>query len=162
MKKHALIAFAALAVAGGSVLAFAPVQTEKLDAKSLKRTLEGLGYELKALEEAEGKEMYEFKSTADGYDVFMAAQISPSKNYVWLTVYFGEMAKRDKKADIYKNLLVENGKIQPCQFYITSSNALKMALPIDNRGIQAADLKRNIDSLAGNVADTVELWREDE
>ncbi len=160
--KRTFIILAAAACLGASSLAFAPVQSEKLDAPSLKRLVEGLGYEVKVLEEEEGKEMYEFKASGGDFDVHMASEISPSKNYIWLTVYFGEMSKREKKADIYKKLLAENAKIQPCQFYTTSSGALKMAMPIDNRGLQAADLKRCIDAVKRNVESTVELWSESE
>lgn len=160
--KRVFIILAAAACLGASSLAFVPAQSEKLDAPGLKRMVEGLGYEVKALEETEGKEMYEFKATGGEFDVFMATEISPSKNYIWLTVYFGEMSKREKKTDIFKKLLAENGNIQPCQFYTTKSGALKMAMPIDNRGLQSADFKRCIDSIKRNVENTVELWQEEE
>jgi hypothetical protein len=160
MKKNALVAFAAVAIAAGSLLAFAPVQSEKLDAKGLKTMLSSAGYEVKALNDKEGEELYEFKATAAPYDVFVSAQLSPSTNYVWLAVYFGEMAKREKKPDIYKKLLSENDKIKPCLFYVTEANALKMAMPIDNRGLQPADLKRTVEFLAKNVSETEDLWTE--
>ena len=158
MKKHALIAFAALALAGGSVLAFAPVQSEKMDGPGLKRVLEGLGFEVKVTSATEGKEVYQITHVTGGYNVHMSASFSGSKNYIYLIASLGEVSKLESKTDIYKKLLQENGKVQPCQFYISEKGMLQMAAATDNRGVQAADMKRVIEMLGNNVAETDELW----
>lgn len=126
----------------------------QLSATKLKAVVEGLGYEVKALSTEEGKEKYEFKVTKGSLDVPMAVEISPSKNYIWLTVFLGP----SKPNHPFEELLKKNGAIQPSFFYITSKGNLMMGIPMDNRSVNPASMKRNIDKIAADVSDTESLW----
>jgi hypothetical protein len=158
MKKHALIAFAALAVAGGSVLAFAPVQSEKLDAAGVKKTLEGLGYEVEVTDATVDKEQYLIKHEAANFNIPVAVVMSGNKNFVYLIATLGETEKIEAKPDIFKNLLAKNAEIQPAFFYL-QGKYLKIAFVMENRGIQAVDMKRGIDLLGDKVGTTSAVWK---
>lgn len=134
------------AVAGGN--------QDKLNGASLKTMIEGLGYETKALNEEAGKEKYEFKINKAGFDIPIAAEVSPSTNYVWLTVFLGAVKPTHK----FEELLKQNTKIQPSQFYITSKGSLMVGIALDNRQINPAVLRRNIDKVSEDVSGSSTLW----
>jgi hypothetical protein len=130
------------------------IKPNVLDAAGLKTAIEGLGYEVSILEKEAGKEKYEFKIVTADLNVPMAAEISPSKNYIWLTVRLG-----DNRSDLkWEELLKNQAKVQPCQFYITTTNRLMFGVAIDNRAVNAAVLKRNVDMISKNVGETKALW----
>lgn len=128
-------------------------------APKLREIIVNMGYEVKDLSIEAGKEKYEFKVTKNGLDVFLAAEITPSKNYVWLTAFLGKTSEIEGFSGRAENILKENGKIQPSQFYVTSSGSLMIGIPIDNRNIDAVVLKRCMDKVSGDVANTVRLWQ---
>lgn len=115
-----------------------------------------LGYTPKDLVTTPGKEKYEIKLNRGGLDVPMGLEISPSTNYIWLTVFLGKAPSDSSK---YFQLIKQNSKIQPALFYVTDSGNLMMGLPVDNRGINNSLLKRYTDFIAGKVADTKEYWQ---
>jgi hypothetical protein len=127
------------------------------DAAAAKRAVEDIGYETKELNKEPGKEKYEFKITRDGFDIPMGIEISPSKNYIWLTVFLGPAPKSDstKNAD----LLRKNSEVQPCQFYVTSKGNLMLAYPLDNRGMSNPVLRAKVDKLAADVVKTKDVWQ---
>lgn len=130
------------------------VKPNVLDAAGLKAAIEGLGYETKVLNQEPGSEKYEFKIVTADLNVPMAAEISPSKNYIWLTVRLG-----DNRPDLkWEELLKTQAKVQPCQFYITTKGNLMFGVALDNRAVNAAVLKRNVDMISKNVGETKALW----
>ncbi len=131
----------------------------KLDPKQLKTLIGGLGYEVKDLNTEAGKEKFEFKTSAGGLDIPIGAEISPSKNYIWLTVYLGDQPKNSAFASKALPLLKQNGKVQPTQFYVTSRDALMVAIAMDNRSIDAVALKRTIEKVMNDVANSKDLWQ---
>jgi hypothetical protein len=149
------IAFIGLAAFAGLTygVAEAGAQSGQFDAAQLKSAIEGLGYETKALNTEAGKEKYEFKLTRGGLDVPIAAEISPSKNFIWLTVFLGE-----PKADKALELLKQNGKIQPTNFYVTDKGSLMLGFAIDNRSMTAAILRQRIDKLTDDTVKTRSYW----
>ncbi len=150
MRKSLL--FPALALAS---LQFSFAQEAKpLDAPSLKAMIKGLGYETKDLNVEVGKEKYEFTLTTPDLNIPVGAEISPSKNYVWLTVFLGA-SRPDLK---FEELLKSNASTQPCFFYITSKSNLMMAVALDNRMITPTVMKRNIEMLTKSVTDTKSIW----
>jgi len=127
----------------------------RLDAAGLKNAITGLGYELKDIGTGPGKEKYQFVIEKGDLSIPVGAELSTSKNYVWLTVNLGEEPGNLN----YKELLKRNAKIQPSFFYITANNSLMVAEPIDNRLITAVVMRRVIDKLTADVVDTKDLWQ---
>lgn len=139
-----------------TLFGFGTFQSSQLDAKQLKEMLQQLGHEVKDLNTEVGKEKFEVKFTTSDLNIPMGFEISPSKSYVWLTVYLGEQPPEGSPKNVA--LLKQNGIVQPCFFYITSKGALMMALPLDNRGITNAYLKDRSERLAENVGKTKSDW----
>ena len=147
------VATAAFAV-GAAVTA--PQSSTALDPAGLKKLIEGLGYEVKDLNTDPGKEKFEFQTKTANFNVPVAAELSPSKNYVWLTINLGTNSPTKK----HEQLLKENANIQPSFFYITSKNNLMLAAPMDNREISAAILKRCLEKLINDVDKTSATWKD--
>ncbi len=155
---RAWVTAAVLATGSTALLFSSPTLQDQLDAAKLRAMIEGLGYTTKDLDSDPGKEKYEFKVVHDGLDIFIAAEVSPSKNYVWLTVFLGEAPKATAPASEFREMLKWNGKIQPTQFYITASERLMLGFAMENRSITPAVLRRTIDKLTKDVADSEDAW----
>ncbi len=154
MRNYAIVGFLLL-IASLALYGFGGTQTDQIDAKRLRSMLVQMGYEIKDLDTDEGEEKYQVKVVSGGYDVFVAYEISKSKNYVWLTVLLGDApAESSPKALAF---LKETSKIQPSMFYV-SANKLMLGLPVDNRGVTNAILRQRTDSIAENVGKTADLW----
>lgn len=152
----------ALVVLGqfASLSAHAGGQDDKLSAEQLKAMLEGLAYTVKTINSEVGKEKFEFPNTSEKYNVPIGAEISPSKNYIWLTVHLGQAPSADTTpAAKFEAMLKANASTQPNFFYITSKGNLMMAVAIDNRNVNAAVIKRNVDKLVGDVAKNDTIWK---
>lgn len=141
--------------------AFAGGQGSQLSMAQVKSMVEALGYETKELSGTPGKEKYEFKVTRTGYDLPMAIEISPSKNYIWITLFFGKLASETtlNQSQLYK-MLSANYIVQPCQYYITDSRNVMLAIAIDNREVSSSVLRRNIDKLADDAVKTADVWKD--
>jgi hypothetical protein len=122
----------------------------------LREMLIQLGYTVKDVDTAKGKEKFEIKTTKDGLDVPILYQISSSGSYMWLTVSLGNAPANE--SIINAALLKQNAKIQPCQFYTTESGKLMMGLAVDNRGINNAQLRRYTEFITGKVVETKAFW----
>jgi hypothetical protein len=140
----------------------APVPQGELRPGSLQPLLAGLGYEPK--ETAPG--LWEVVATKDGLDIPIAVGLSESGRKLWMTVYLGELDEKAKTdAPRLLELLRKNYEIQPTHFFLTkgtaveSPDALKMGLAIDNRGISAASLKREVDKMVDDVLGSRPLWQ---
>lgn len=130
---------------------------DPIDATRLKEMLIQMGYTVKDIGTGVGKEKYQVDMNTGGFNVPLGYEISPSKNYIWLTVNLGK--SKDSTSTVNAELLKENGKIQPCQFYITSKGLLMMGLAVENRGLTAAILRRHTDKITGDVSGTSALWK---
>lgn len=141
--------------------AFAGGQGSQLSMAQVKAMVETLGYETKELNGTAGKEKYEFKVTRTGYDLPMAIEISPSKNYIWITLFFGKLSSETtlSQSQLYK-MLTANYTVQPCQYYITDSRNVMLAIAIDNREVTSAVMRRNIDKLADDAVKTADVWKD--
>ena len=133
-----------------------PSDCGPINQTKLKEILVQLGYTPKDIISTPGKEKYEIKINRGGLDVPMGLEISGSTNYIWLTVFLGKAPSDSSK---YFKLLKQNSKIQPALFYVTDSGNLMMGLPVDNRGINNALLKRYTEFIAGKIADTKDTWQ---
>lgn len=138
------------------VSALVTQSSDQMETMQLKTLVEGMGYETKMINSEKGKEKFEFTIKTDSHNIPIGGEVSPSKNYIWFTVFLGESAKSQSR---HTELLRENAKIQPNFFYITSTGNLMLACATDNRGITAAVVKRITDKLAGDVSKTASIWQ---
>lgn len=128
----------------------------RIDAPKLREMIVNLGYTVNDLSTEPGKEKYEFTITTGGFDIPIAAEISASKNYLWLTAFLG--APPAETSEKNAAMLKQNFKVQPTLFYITEKGNLMMGLPCDNRDITPDVLRRNATKLAEDVAKTSDIW----
>ena len=128
----------------------------KIDRKQLRTMLSQLGYEVKDLETAPGKEKYSFTIQQGGLNIPIAAEISANENYIWLTVFCKDGAPAGDKA---VNLLKRNADIQPSQFYVTKSNKTMLGLCIENHEITNAVLRQRVEKIAADVVSTKDDWQ---
>jgi hypothetical protein len=127
-------------------------------APELRRILVELGYTVKDLNTTVGKEKYEVKLVTTTLDVPMGFEISPSTNFIWLTVFLGKPFEETSPKNIA--LLKRNAIVQPCQFYITEKGNLMMGMALENRAVTNAVLKKFSDNLAKKVSDNQEYWKQ--
>ena len=130
---------------------------DPITAPQLKEKLIQLGNEVKEIVSTVDKEKYEVKYTTATFDVPVAYELSPSKNFIWLTVFLGP-ARADTSL-MNAELLKQNFVIQPCQFYVTSKGNLMMGLAIENRGLTNAIIKRHSDKIVADVSSTASYWQ---
>lgn len=123
----------------------------------LREMLVQLGYEIKDLEKTPGKEKYEVMHKTSSFNVPVGYEISPSTNYVWLTVNLGPKPLESSAKNA--QLLRQNAIIQPCQFYTSESGNLMMALALENRGVTNALLRTKSEFIASKVGETSTYWQ---
>ena len=158
MRKTAAAAISVL-IAASALVGFKSYQDsqEQIDQKQLRTMLQELGYEVKDLVTDPGKEKYTVTITTGGLDIPVGYEISPSKNYIWLTVNLGAPFEDASPKNIA--LLKDNATIQPAFFYVTKSNLLMMGLPVDNRGLTNAIMRQRTDFIAGKAVSTQSSWK---
>lgn len=131
----------------------------QFDAAALKKAVEDIGYETKALNAEAGKEKYEFNLTRDGLKIPIATEISGSRSYIWFTVFLGEApGESSAPASKFAALLKSNAEIQPAQFYITKKGGLMMGITIENRAMTNALVRRTVEMIASHVVKTKDVW----
>lgn len=150
--------FAAISVLLLPSVADAQTGTAQLDYAGLKSMVKNMGYEPKDLDKTPGKEVAEFTVKGPKLTLYITTEVSSSKSYVWLTVSFGKTSEIKNFSARLENLLKENAMIQPGQFFISKGGYLKYALPLENRGIDAALLRKRIDKVVEDVEDTAGVW----
>lgn len=123
----------------------------------LKERLQQMGFDVKTLNDKAGEEKYSIDHQGTGFNVPVAYEISPSTNFIWLTVNLGPADTTN--ADKNMELLKETANIQPSFFYITAKGNLMMAVAIENRGVTEAILRRHINKLVADVSKTSTTWR---
>jgi hypothetical protein len=144
-----------------AVVGFGFVQSEeKLDAPEVNKMVNGLGFETKIINSEVGKEKYEFTITRGGLDIPIAAEVSASKNFIWLTVFFGEAPKAAEASGVKMHTLLNwNFKVQPCQFYITDKGNLMLAIAIENRNVTPLIMKRWVEKLVDDAVRSQDAWK---
>ncbi|MFN8305657.1 MAG: hypothetical protein U0T79_02690 [Ferruginibacter sp.] len=157
MKKNALFLLSMLFLALMLPSAGKAQDCEPLVPLKLKNMLIGLGYTVKDLNTEEGKEKFEVNIKTASFNVPIGYEISPSKNFVWLTANLGKA--KDETSASHFALLKQNSKVQPCFFYITDKGNLMMGLAVENRGITPAILRRHTDKFSSDVSNTSAYWQ---
>jgi hypothetical protein len=123
----------------------------------LRNILVELGYEVKDIVRDAGKEKFSISLAKAGLNVPIGYEISASGNYIWLTVNLGKPVADSASQAL--SLVKQNESIQPCFFYITKSGTLMMGLPIENRGVTNALIRRLSDFISDRVGETKNLWQ---
>jgi hypothetical protein len=95
--------------------------------------------------------------TTSGFNVPISYEISASKNFIWLIANLGK--PKDETSTVNAGLLKQNGKIQPCQFYITEKGNLMMGLAVENRGLTPAIMRRHTEKITSDVSNTASFWQ---
>lgn len=136
------------------------IQSEEkaLTGTELKAMVANLGYTPKDLEPNPEKLKIEFTVTKESLDIPVAAEVSGSKRYVWLTAFLGDKSKMDAFEQKAVKLLDKNFSIQPTMFYTTTKGNLMIGICVENRNVTPAILKWRIEKLVGDVASTEEVW----
>lgn len=155
----AIVLGALVAVISGPVWAGGQSDAKELTGAELRTLIGNMGLETKDLVTEPGKEKVEFKIERDGYNVFMAAEVSPSKRYIWLTTYLGSVSELPDFNERAPKILAANSKVQPSQFYTTEKGALMMAIAVDNRNVDPVTLRFRMDKLSQDVTSNVNLWK---
>ena len=127
-------------------------QTEQLDTAGLRQLFSDLGYTLKDLDKDLGK--FEFTVQSTEVEIPIAAEISTSKNYIWLTVNLG----KNRPSLNHEELLKQNFIIQPDFFYITTKGNMMMGTAMVNRSLRPADVRRIVEKLLRDVQSTRPVW----
>ncbi len=161
MKKYfRTIRLLAICLAGALCLVGWQASTSgTLDSSMLKKALEDIGYEPKDLSKDPEKPLYEVTIVREGLNIPVSSEVTSSKSYLWLTVTMGSLKEDAADAAKLRKLLVANGVIQPSHFFITKGDRLKLAMPIDNRGVTNAILRKAIDRIVNNVVETKAIWQ---
>lgn len=128
---------------------------QRIEPSQLKTVFENLGYEVKFLNSEAGKEKIQITTTKDDLTIPVAAEVSASRNYVWLTVLLVSKIPEGEKAT---NLLKENAAIQPAHFYVTPSGRLMLGLAVENRSPAPPWIRASLDKLLRDVVQTRRLW----
>jgi len=125
-------------------------QTDKMEAPTLKAMLAEMGFSVTNLSENK----FTFVQQSTSLNIPIAAEISPSGNFVWLTVNLGP----SRPTLNFEELLKQNGKIQPNFFYITSKNNLMMAMAMENRALNPTVVRRVVEKIIQDVQGTQPVW----
>lgn len=156
MRKFGVVALLFLVAGSLSLMGFRQ-QSGQVERKQLKTILEQLGYQVTDLETAEGKEKYSVTVSQDDLNIPIGVEMSSNGNYIWLTCNLGA-APTEASPKCFA-LLKQNGKVQPCQFYITESGKLMMGLPVENKEVSNAVIRQKIESIAKQVGSSKSVWQ---
>ena len=129
---------------------------DPIDRMRLRNILVELGYEVKDVVRDAGKEKFSITLKKYALDIPVAYEISPSGGYIWLTVNLGKSAADSANQGLA--MIKQNGIIQPSQFYLTKSGTLMMGLPVENRGITNAVIRRLTETISDRVGETKHIW----
>ena len=122
----------------------------------LKQMLDGMGYEPKKLSKG-----YLLAIKRDTWTINMQVVISGDTRKLGLNANLGKVENPDSvSAEQWKSLLISNGDIDPSAFYFDKDQKkLYLHRSFDNRNLDPASLRREIDNFAGNVKGTGDLWK---
>ena len=130
---------------------------EVITRAQLKERLEQMGFEVKTINDKPGEEKYAVNHPGSGFNVPVGYELSPSTNFIWLTVNLGIADTTNTTKSM--RLMKENANIQPSFFYITAKANLMTAVGLENRGVTTAILRRHIDKLVADVSKTAPIWQ---
>lgn len=129
---------------------------QSLTDESLGKSLENLGYEPKKL----GKG-YAIAIKRDPWTFHMQLLLSPDGTKLGIVANLGTVENPDSvTAEQWKKLLIANGQIDPSFFYLDkTSNRLYLHRALDNRAVEPAFLRKQIENVCDNIKETADLWK---
>jgi hypothetical protein len=136
--------------------AFQGGAAEALTDDTLKQSLEGMGFEPKALSKG-----FLIQSKQDTWTLNVQVVLSGDTRKIGLNANLGKVDDASKvSADEWMNLLISNGDIDPSAFYYDKDQKkLYLHRSFDNRAVSPAILKREIDNFCANIRKTADLWK---
>lgn len=146
----------------GTVRAQEPAKEDpcgRLEDADLPKLLENMGYAPEKVDDG----VYRVVIDQDNWTIYLRFSLSTDGGQkVWITTSFGEIPNWEKApAEPLMKLLILNDSIGPAHFYVTQSGTsrkLNLAKAVDNRGITASVLRREIDKFVGSVKSTADNW----
>jgi hypothetical protein len=128
-----------------------------LTEEQLGQMLEGMGFEVKPGTYTGGARYFDIRITSNGMDFTIRVALSPNKRVIWLMSYLGDLPADVTVAQLKDLLQAINTKTGKMQFRLTGTQ-LKADQPLDNVGVTAARLRREIDDFTASLGDTASLW----
>jgi len=150
-----------LALTVGMMLGFASLAPAQegaaLKSAELKAMLVKMGYEVRDVAD----DLYEITMDRDNWQVFVTLSVSKDGKLVWLDTKFPEITNAEAApGTAYLRLLQENSNIAPNFFaFNKTDNRVHIYRSLDNKGVNSAQLRREITQFDGTVRQTVDLWR---
>ena len=131
----------------------------RLEDGDLPKLLENMGYAPEKVDDG----VYRVVIDQDNWTIYLRFSLSTDGGQkVWITTSFGDIADwQNVPAEPLLRLLILNDTIGPAHFYVTQAGAvrkLNMAKAVDNRGVTASVLRREIDKFVGSVKTTADQW----
>ena len=122
---------------------------------SLRKMLDGMGYEPKALSKG-----FLIAIKRDTWTINIQVVISPNGEKIGINSNLGIVENPDAvTAAQWKSLLAANADIDPSAFYFDATQKkLYLHRSLDNRGITPAILRQQVENFCGNMVDTSALW----
>ena len=149
---------AALATAVcGSLLAFPfSQQTDKLTDDSLKSMLDNMGYSPSKLTSG-----YLITIKRDTWTYYLNFVISSDQSKIGINANLGTVEKPEEvTAEEWRKVLEANENTDPSFFYFDKDNKkLYLHRVLDNRGIDPAFLRGQVDAFVGNIHDSADAWK---
>lgn len=123
---------------------------------SLKQMLDNMGYEPKKLSKG-----YLLSIKRDTWTIHMQLTLSNDRSKLGFNSNLGVVENLDGvTAEQWRNLLISNGNIDPSFFFLDKeSKKLYLHRVLDNRSIDPAFLRAQIDNFCANVKETADLWK---
>jgi hypothetical protein len=132
-----------------------------LTMEDLAKKLADMGYDLKKINDTS----YEVVIQRDNWKIYLTILFSADKTRLWLVSNLADIEDISKvPADVLAKLLDGNATCSPSFFYYNTDakrpafRYLKIARPVDNRGITASVLRTEIDALFDTIKNTKPVW----
>jgi len=136
-----------------------------LTAESLKTILEGLGHDIeKDVKNKDGKVIgYQIELKQPKSVTHPQITISSDGTVFWISAALSKVENIDAvPKSILGEMMIANDKMGPCFFHFDSSNNFFYISTFTmNKAIKPKDVKRSIDTVAGNVEQYENLWLPD-
>lgn len=119
--------------------------------------LDGMGLDPKQGTYDSGAHYFDVKVSSADYDFNIRVGLSPNKRVVWLMANLGNLPTDAAPERLRALLEAINAKTGKLQFRLSGSQ-LKADQPMDNAGVTASRLRKEIDDFATTLQDTQKIW----
>lgn len=134
-------------------------QPGAIDTKQLRSYIEEMGLRPTVVRSTPGDEMFEYVVTRGSVSVYVDAEVSSSKNYVWLSSVLGKCSNATlANSAKLQAFLRNNFKYQPCNLALSDRNQLEICVAIDNRSLSSTWFRNVANKLADAAFATRSDW----